>query len=412
MYALSLISFLLHLCVFVSSKSDHGDVSHGTVRNKWKGTGENLTFHHEAWHPIHFPAGRGKVRIFHDEKLGVDDDIDGESPARMAMTCTGECATPSREWNYTTEEVRKLLAFETAADDGEISRTELVPDEKFVSYLNDWLADEQRIAANLADEREKRHERRRRSIIGTNTRFPIDDRKFLAKEPFSSAVKLSTGCSGVLIGENYVLTAARCIHDGKRYRVPVRQLNVGFRRGRSLKPEEISTTEWERALIWIRVSKAFLPYDWTRLKSTDNLPLDKDYAVLALKRGPERPYLNVSVGSPVNVEESAQLHMSALDSPNDATLYYRFCALQGETAELLYQQCDGDADAVGAGVYVRRWDGVHGRYTRKVIGVYSGEQSYELDGQPAVNNIATRITPLKFAQICYWLTGDYNECNG
>eukprot|EP00057_Strongylocentrotus_purpuratus_P034809 XP_796599.2 PREDICTED: serine protease 23-like [Strongylocentrotus purpuratus] len=309
-------------------------------------------------------------------------------------------------------EIRELLAFETVTDDGIIQKTELTPNENFVSYLNGWMAEESMISANLSEEKENSHSRRRRAVVGANTRFPIDDRKFISKEPFSAAVKLSTGCSGVLIGEQYVLTAARCIHDGKNYIVPIRELNVGFRRQRSLKPEEISTDEWEKALIWIRVAKAYLPYDWTRLKRTRNLPLDKDYAVLSLKRSPDRPYLNVSVGSSVNVQENAQLHMNALDTPNEAVLYYRFCHLQGETSELFYQQCDGDSDAVGAGIYVRRWDGLLRQWTRKVVGVYTGEQTYDLDGENVVNNVAIRITPLKFAQICYWLTGDYNECNG
>lgn len=403
----SLLLILLPLGVLGVEKGKDNNGTHF----KWKGTGKNITYYHEVWHPIHFPQGHSKLAVS-DIRNEADNTVENKGSGNPELECEGQCASPTRDWNYTMTEIRELLAFETVTDDGVIQKMELTPNENFVSYLNGWMAEESMISANLSEEKENSHSRRRRAVVGANTRFPIDDRKFISKEPFSAAVKLSTGCSGVLIGEQYVLTAARCIHDGKNYIVPIRELNVGFRRQRSLKPEEISTDEWEKALIWIRVAKAYLPYDWTRLKRTRNLPLDKDYAVLSLKRSPDRPYLNVSVGSSVNVQENAQLHMNALDTPNEAVLYYRFCHLQGETSELFYQQCDGDSDAVGAGIYVRRWDGLLRQWTRKVVGVYTGEQAYNLNGENVVNNVAIRITPLKFAQICYWLTGDYNECNG
>ena len=402
------LSFLLPFSVY----SDlHTNKVNGVYRVNWQKTRKNYTFFHEAWQPIHFPSAYNKVTTV---DLNLEEVSDGGNFSTVIdnMVCSGYCAIAEREQNYTLPEVQDLLAFESATDDGTVQLTNLKPEEKMVKYLNQWLVVERFLLTKLSGEREYSHSRKRRSIVGSDTRFLIDDRKFMAKEPFSAAVKLSTGCSGVLIGERYVLTAARCIHNGKRYVTPIKRLNVGFRRNRSLKSEEIGTEEWERALIWVRVAKAFLPFEWTNPKQYQTQPLEKDYAVLLLKRGPERPHLNISVGSAVNVQRSAQLHMNALDTPNSAEFYYRFCSVQGETAELLYQQCDGGNDAVGAGIYVRRWDGRNLRWTRKVIGVYIGQQSYNVDGRHVSNNLAIRITPLKFAQICYWLTGDYNQCNG
>ena len=50
--------------------------------------------------------------------------------------------------------------------------------------------------------------RRKRQVYGTDSRFSILDKKFLTNFPFNTAVKLSTGCSGILISPSHVLTAA------------------------------------------------------------------------------------------------------------------------------------------------------------------------------------------------------------
>lgn len=118
-----------------------------------------------------------------------------------------------------------LLGYETVYDNGTRTHTD-------VSVQNfNWTALMESASPPAA------HARRKRQVYGADGRFVISDSHFITKYPFSAAVQVSTGCSGILISPKHVLTAAQCVHDGKEYLRAVRAVRVGVlqvktRRGR------------------------------------------------------------------------------------------------------------------------------------------------------------------------------------
>uniref|UniRef100_A0A3P9IIV0 Peptidase S1 domain-containing protein n=1 Tax=Oryzias latipes TaxID=8090 RepID=A0A3P9IIV0_ORYLA len=267
--------------------------------------------------------------------------------------------------------------------------------------------------------------------------------------PFSIAVRISAGCSGKHIASMMVWNIDEA--ETERNRKGARKLGVGLLKDES-RSHKVRKHAGRRAAD--RTRKSFTKREKRKQNGFNHVPRsvgsrsrqqpvirwspikkihpsgvdspvsvfsDYDYALLELKRPVKQKHMELGV-APSSAPlgrihfSSHDIDKSLLDGFGEKNVVYRFCSVTKESDDLIYQHCDAQRGATGAGIYIniRQEEDGNGRkakWQRRVIGVFSGHQWVQVEeGKNRDYNVAVRITPLKYAQICLWIHGDSSFC--
>ncbi|XP_041453078.1 serine protease 23-like [Lytechinus variegatus] len=312
------------------------------------------------------------------------------------------------------ESIERSLSFEqtSAKNLSDTIRTKISVDDAQI------LLNMKRYPGDSAGNMDLGEPRRKRQIFGADTRYQIT-KEFSKIFPFSAAVQLSTGCSGVLIGPRHVLTAAECIHNGKRYRGNSKNLRVGLIRtgNRTTSGRSPSRNPKRNAnLLWYKVEQLYIPDGWVSPNLMEQ-PDTFNYAVLELNKDHRQNCMEVGVSSNLNTNRMQRIHYSSFDDyeyHDDPVLAYRHCFIEhvSDTNNYLYEKCDSSKSSVGAGIYLRMWDSENWQWSRRVMAVKTSEtERIRVRGRMLKAARDVRLTLLNFAQICYWVMRDFEACS-
>lgn len=254
--------------------------------------------------------------------------------------------------------------------------------------------------------------RHKRVVFGEDDRVRIDPATDGTKFPYTAIMRVSTGCSGIMVTKNHVLTAAHCVHDGQRYR----QSALFFLRAGYLQPD--GSTKW------MFVKRFFIPSEWKDLsESMQHIRSDWDdfdVAILELvdSIGEERDVIPPGLSGmfcdgqvTTHGTDSKVEYVSFPDDKKSSAYWYVQTKIDTESPHLLYFRGDAWHGSSGAGLYAWDYNEETKKYERRVVGVLSGNRDAEKIAKIQGNfNVAARLNPANFLLVCRWI-GMEDQCN-